>query len=435
MQRMKAVAFLSAMAIALAACGGGNNGASGASGGNVTLTIAAVKGVEDTGLKALAPMYTQKTGVKIKIVEAPYADLYTKLVNTFQAHQATYDLVMMDDPWMPKFGTIDALTPLEPLGVQKDTDVAQVVWDVGTWPPPRGPVPPSEKNKQKALLGVTIVGNVEMFMWRKDITPTGPKSYDEVLSNAKAQNKSNFAGYIIRGKATNPVVADFLPILWSFGGDVFDENWNVVFDNQQSLAAVKFLVDDLKAVAQTGPDTTDAAERDQKMASGQGYQSSTWPGEINTAVLGPGSTVVGKVGFEPIPQGPSGKAVGMMGNWMLGVPKDSKNQQAAADFIKWMLQKDTQTTYAQMGGIPSRTSVLKDSSLQTANPYFSVLADALQAPPNWRPRTDQWNAVETIIGTELNKALAGQQSAQDVVTNASKQIRSLMKQAGYPTSQ
>ena len=435
MQRMKAVAFLSAMAIALAACGGGNNGASGASGGNVTLTIAAVKGVEDTGLKALAPMYTQKTGVKIKIVEAPYADLYTKLVNTFQAHQATYDLVMMDDPWMPKFGTIDALTPLEPLGVQKDTDVAQVVWDVGTWPPPRGPVPPSEKNKQKALLGVTIVGNVEMFMWRKDITPTGPKSYDEVLSNAKAQNKSNFAGYIIRGKATNPVVADFLPILWSFGGDVFDENWNVVFDNQQSLAAVKFLVDDLKPVAQTGPDTTDAAERDQKMASGQGYESSTWPGEINTAVLGPGSTVVGKVGFEPIPQGPSGKAVGMMGNWMLGVPKDSKNQQAAADFIKWMLQKDTQTTYAQNGGIPSRTSVLKDSSLQTANPYFSVLADALQAPPNWRPRTDQWNAVETIIGTELNKALAGQQSAQDVVTNASKQIRSLMKQAGYPTSQ
>ena len=135
MQRMKAVAFLSAMAIALAACSGGNNGASGASGGNVTLTIAAVKGVEDTGLKALAPMYTQKTGVKIKIVEAPYADLYTKLVNTFQAHQATYDLVMMDDPWMPKFGTIDALTPLEPLGVQKDTDVAQVVWDVGTWPP------------------------------------------------------------------------------------------------------------------------------------------------------------------------------------------------------------------------------------------------------------------------------------------------------------
>jgi multiple sugar transport system substrate-binding protein len=429
MKSSRFLVVLTAAVLVVGACSIGGGGGGG------KLTIAAVKGVEDAGLKALAPMYKQQKGVELNIVEAPYDDLYSKLVNTFQANDATYDLVMMDDPWMPKFGTMGALSPLEPLGIQKDADVAQVVWDVGTWPPPRGPVPPSEKDKQKALLGVTIVGNVEMFMWRKDITPNGPASYDEVLANAKTQNKADFAGYIIRGKATNPVVADFLPILWSFGGDVFDENWNVVFDNPQSLAAVKFLVDDLKGVAQAGPATTDAAERDRIMATGKGYQSSTWPGEINTAVVGPGTTVAGKVGFQPIPKGPGGKGVGMMGNWMLGIPKASKNQQAAADFIKWMLQKDTQLTYAQNGGIPSRTSVLKDSSLQDKNPYFAVIADALQAPPNWRPRTDQWNAVETILGTELNKALAGQQSAQDAATNASKQIRSLMKQAGYPTAQ
>ena len=435
MQRMKALAVFAASAMVLAACSAGNNTTASGGGSNVTLTIAAVQGVEDTGLKALAPMYTAKTGVKIQIVEAPYDSLYTKLVNAFQANDATYDLAMMDDPWMPKFGTMGALSDLGALGIQRDSDIADVVWDVGTWPPPRGPVPPSEKSKTKQLLGVTIVGNVEMFMWRKDITPNGPATYADVLSNAKAQNKSNFAGYIIRGKATNPVVADFLPILWSFGGDVFDESWNVVFDDQQSLTAVKFLVEDLKGVAQADPASTDAADRDKIMATGQGYQSSTWPGEINTAVLGEGTTVTGKVGFQPIPAGPSGKGIGMMGNWMLGIPKASKNQQAAADFIKWMLQKDTQMTYAQNGGIPSRTSVLKDPSLQDKNPYFSVLADALQAPPNWRPRTDQWNAVETILGTELNKALAGQESAQDVVTNASKQIRSLMKQAGYPTAQ
>ena len=417
----------------LSACANNPTGPSGGGGGsNVTLTIAAVQGVEDTGLKALAPMYTQKTGVKIDIVEAPYDSLYSKLVNTFKSSDSTYDLVMMDDPWMPKFGTDSSLSDLGALGIQKDSDVADVVWDVGTWPPPRGPVPPSEKDKKAQLLGVTIVGNVEMFMFRKDLTDP-PASYDDVLANAKAQNKSNLAGYLIRGKATNPVVADFLPILWSFGGDVFDDDWNVVFDNDKSLAAVKFLVDDLKAVAQADPASTDAADRDRLMAIGQGYESSTWPGEINTAVLGEGSTVVGKVGFIPIPQGPSGKGVGMMGNWMLGVPKASKNQQAAADFIKYMLEKDTQKTYAENGGIPSRTSVLKDSSLTDKNPYFPVLADALTAPPNWRPRTDQWNAVETIMGNHLNAALAGQETAQEVVDKASAEIRTLMQGAGYPT--
>jgi multiple sugar transport system substrate-binding protein len=410
--------------------------AAGTQASNVTLTIAAVQGVEDAGLKALAPMYTAKTGVKINITESPYPDLYTKLVNAFGSNDATYDLFMMDDPWMPKFGTMGALSELGALGIAKDPDVAQIVWDVGTWPPPHGPVPPSEKTKTAQLLGVTIVGNVEMFMYRKDITPTAPASYDEVLANATAQNKPSLAGYLIRGKATNPVVADFLPILWSFGGDVFDDNWNVVFDKPESLTAVQFLVDKLKAVAQPDPANSDASDRDRLMAIGQGYQSSTWPGEINTAVLDPATTkVAGKVGFIPIPKGPSGKGVGMMGNWMLGIPKASKNQQAAADFIKWMLQADTQKTYAQNNGIPSRTSVLKDASLQAANPYFSVLADAFGAPPNWRPRTDQWNAVETILGTELNAALAGQQTAQDVVTKASTQIRTLMKGAGYPTTQ
>jgi multiple sugar transport system substrate-binding protein len=424
----RAVALLGALLLIVAACGAATPS------GGATLTIAAVQGVEDAGLKALAPIYKSQKGVTLNIVEAPYADLYTKLVNTFTANDATYDLAMMDDPWMPKFGTMGALADLGALGVQKDPDVAQIVWDVGTWPPPHGPVPPSEKGKAAQLLGVTIVGNVEMFMYRSDITPTAPASYDEVLANATAQNKADFAGYIIRGKATNPVVADFLPILWSFGGDVFDDNWNVVFDNTASKSAIDFLVNKLKAVAQADPASTDAADRDRLMAIGQGYQSSTWPGEINTAVLDPStSKVVGKVGFIPIPKGPSGKGVGMMGNWMLGVPKASKNQQAAADFIKWMLQADTQKTYAQNNGIPSRTSVLKDASLTAANPYFPVLADALQAPPNWRPRTDQWNAVETILGNHLNAALAGQETADEVATKASAEIRTLMKGAGYPT--
>ena len=403
---------------------------------DTTLTIAALQGSETEGLQALAPMYEEATGVKIEIVQSPYADLFTKLVTGFETNDATFDLVMLDDPWMPKFGTMGALTDLTPLGIEQDPDIAQIVWDVGTWPPPQGAVPPSEVGKPSELLGVTVVGNVEMFMYRCDITPEPPASYEEVLARAQEQNSADFAGYIIRGKATNPVVADFLPILWSFGGDVFDEDWNVVLDSPESLAAVKFLVEDLKAVAQPDPANTDAADRSQLMSQGGGYQSSIWPGEVNTIVLGEGTTLdTTTVCFTPIPAGPSGNGVGMMGNWMLAIPKASQNQQAAADFIKWMLQADTQKTYAENNGIPSRTSVLKDESLAEANPYFPILADALQAPPNWRPRTDQWNAVESIIGTELNGALAGLKSAEDAVASAASQIRGLMAGAGYPTAQ
>jgi len=396
------------------------------------LTIAAVQGNEDAALKAVAPLYEQKTGIKISIVEFPYDQLYEKLVTTFKANSNTYDLVMMDDPWMPKFGTDESLQPLDSsYGFKRDSDIPDVVYDVGTWPPPRGAVPPAAKGKTQHLIGITIVGNVEMFMYRSDMG-AAPKTWDEVKANADKNKKTNFYGYVIRGKATNPIVADFLPILWSFGGDVFDQNWNVTIDNAASLKAVKFLVQDLKADAPTGSESIDAADRDRLMATGQAYQTTVWPGEITDVIENSQvSQVKGKVSYIPMPAGPSGKGIGMMGNWLLGIPKASSNGQAAADFITWLTSSDTQKTYVDKGGIPARKSILNDATLNQKNPYFSALAKSLDAVPNWRPRTDQWNAVETILGTNLNAALAGTVTPEAAVAKAADQIKTQMKNAGY----
>lgn len=426
-------------AVILVGCSSGTSSPSAATGSSVaggagtTLTFAAVQGVEDTGIKALAPIYEQQTGVKIKVVEFPYNDLYTKLLSTFQSNDSTFDLFMSDDPWMPKWGTMGALADLGSFGIQRDPDIASSIWDLGTWPPPSGPVPPSENGKPAKLVGVTVVANTELFMYRSDLTPTGPKTWDEVLANAKAQNKDGVAGYYIRGKAYDPAATDFLPILWSFGGDLFDAQWNVTYDSPETVAAIKYWSSDLKAVAQADPVNADAGDRDLAMAKGTVYQSTVWPGEVSSILDPSVSKVVGKVGFSAIPVGPSGKGVGLMGNWLMGIPNASKQQTAAAAFVRWMLQKDTQMTYAQNGGIPSRSSVLSDPSLTAANPYFPTLAAALEAGPRWIPRTDQWNAIESVFGTDLNAVLAGQMTPEQAATHTASELRTLLQGAGYPT--
>src|SRR6184192_1240480 len=398
------------------------------------LVLAAVQGNEDGPLKKVVGNYKSQTGIEVQIVEFPYADLFPKLVTTFQANDSSYDLCMMDDPWMPKFGTMGALQPLDSnFGFTRDSDIPTVVYDVGTWPPPHGPVPPTEQSKAKHLYGITIVGNVEMFMYRSDKS-SAPNSWDDVLKNAAKYNAANFYGYVIRGKATNPVSSDSLPILWSFGGNVFDDSWKVQLDSADSITAVDFLTRKLKQFAEPGAASFDAAERSQAMATGKAYQSTVWPGEITGIVEDPSvSQVKGKVAYIPIPQGPSGKGLGMMGNWLLGIPKGSKNGSAAADFIKWLIKSENMKTYVQNGGIPTRTSLLNDPALGQSNPYFPALAQSLAAQPNWRPRTDQWNAVETIYGTAVNQAVAGLKTPKDALTAAASQIRAAMKQAGYPS--
>jgi len=424
-------AMLTSIPAILEAC------SSGTPSGNKTskLTIAAVQGAEDGPLKKVAPMYQSQTGITMEVVEFPYDQLFEKLVTTFQANGSSYDLCMMDDPWMPKFGTMGALQPLDSnFGFTRDSDIPSIVYDVGTWPPPHGPVPPSEQSKAQHLYGITIVGNVEMFMYRKDLAPTAPTSWQDVLTNAQKFNKSNFYGYVIRGKATNPASSDSLPILWSYGGDIFDTSWKVKLDSAESIEAISFLTQSLKKYAEPGAANIDAADRDRLIAIGQAFQSTTWPAEVTGVVEAQGvSQVVGKMAYIPIPQGPSGKGLGMMGNWLLGIPKGSKNGSAAADFIKWLIKSDNMKTYVQNGGIPTRTSLLNDPALGQTNPYFPALAQSLAAQPNWRPRTDQWNAVETIYGTAVNQAVAGLKTPKEALTAAAAQVRTAMKQAGYPS--
>jgi multiple sugar transport system substrate-binding protein len=397
------------------------------------LTIAAVAGNESLGLKAVAPIWEEETGIRLEIVEFPYNSLFERLVTVFRANTPTFDLAMLDDPWMPAFGTGGWLVPLdETFGMQRDSDIPGITYDVGTWPPPHGPVPPSEVGKQPALLGITIVGNVEMFAYRSDQMDE-PQTWDDVLAAAQEHNEpGETAGYVIRGQRGNPIVADFLPILWSFGGDVFDEEWQPVIDSPESLAAVEFLVNDLKAVAQNGAQNTDAADRSRLLAIGEGLQSTIWPGEITGILLDPEVSQFGTdIAFTPIPAGPSGRGTPMMGNWLLAIPKASRNQEASHRFIEWLIDPEVQRAYVEAGGIPSRLSLLNDEALNETNPYFQALAASLQAPPNWRPRTDQWPAVEAIIGTRLHEALVGTTTPEEAVRRMADEIRATMQQAGY----
>src|SRR5207244_9533681 len=158
------------------------------------LGLAAVQGNDDGPLKKVVSNYKSQTGIEVQIVEFPYDSLFSKLVTTFHANDSSYDLCMMDDPWMPKFGTMGALQPLDSnFGFTRDSDIPTVVYDVGTWPPPHGPVPPTDQTKTQHPSGITIVGNVEMFMYRKD-NSDARKSWDDVVSKADNYNAGNASG-------------------------------------------------------------------------------------------------------------------------------------------------------------------------------------------------------------------------------------------------
>ena len=398
------------------------------------LTMAVVAGGETKGLKAILPGWEKERGVKVELIEFPYSTLYEKLVTAFQANAPTFDLLIADDPWMPKFGSEQWLVPLDKtFGYARDNDIFPVVYDLGTWPPPRGPIPPGEQGKPKSLNAITLVGNVEFFMFRKDLVPA-PNTWDNVIANAKKVHDPGkpLYGYVIRGAKGNPVISEFTPVLLSFGGRIFDDNWKVVLNSKEAVAALTFFAKDLKQYAPPGVENYDAAERAREVATGRAAQGFIWPAEITDIVENPSvSKVMGKMGYALAPAGPGGKHAPLMGNWLLGIPKSSKNQRWAYEFILWATSAAMQKPYALGGGIPFRKSVLEDADMNKRFPFFKAMADSLAAPAEWRPRSQEWFAVEAILGTHVNAALAGLESPSDAIAKSATEIEKQMKEAGY----
>ncbi|MDR7420042.1 MAG: extracellular solute-binding protein [Armatimonadota bacterium] len=398
------------------------------------LTMAVVAGGETKGLKAIVPLWEKEKGVKIELVEFPYPTLYEKLVTTFQAKAATYDLLIADDPWMPKFGSEGWLVPLDKeFGYTRDPDIFPVVYDLGSWPPPRGPVPPTERNKPRHLYTITLVGNVEFFMYRKDLV-SEPKTWDDVLANAKkVHNPSTpMFGMVLRGAKGNPVISEFTPVLLSFGGRIFDNNWKVVLNSKEAVAALKFFAKDLKQYAPPGVENYDAAERAREVATGRAAQGFIWPAEITDIVENPSvSKVIGKMGYTLAPRGPGNVHGPLIGNWMLGIPQGSKNKRWAYEFILWATGKNVQRPYVLGGGIPFRKSIMLDAEMNKKFGFLKAMAASLEAPAQWRPRTSEWFAVEAILGTHVNAALAGLETPEDAIAKAAQEIEKHMREAGY----
>src|SRR6476659_1776670 len=130
---------------------------------NKLLTLAVNSGVEGDALKQAALDYEKQTGVHINIAEFPYANLFEKELIDLNAHSGAYDLIMLDDPWFPKFASLNVLSDLSPL-LQKrgksgpDDDFVTASLALCREPYQTG-----------TLLALPYVGNSQLFFYRKDL--------------------------------------------------------------------------------------------------------------------------------------------------------------------------------------------------------------------------------------------------------------------------
>jgi multiple sugar transport system substrate-binding protein len=388
------------------------------------LTLAVNSGVEGDALKAAAKDYEAQTGIHINIAEFPYANLFEKELVDLNAQTGAYDLIMLDDPWFPRFATQGVLADLKPFYEQR-----------GQKGPDEDFVPSSialckHPYETGALYALPYVGNSQLFFYRKDILQKynlkEPTTWDDVLVAARTISEQESAaggrplyGYVMRAAQGNAVVADFMPIFWAFGAEMFDANGRAVVNSAEGIAALRFMME-LGKYAPPGYQSFNADEVSAHLLQGTAAMSINWPAWISAFGDPAKSKVTGKMEFAVMP-GANSPGRAEIGNWLIAIPRDAKNRDAAFDFLLWATSPEQMKRSALRGNPPTRRSVFTDAELLARFPSYPAQLRSLESSKP-RPRTPLWNEIENTFGIFLSKANSGELSPEDAMNQANAEI-------------
>ncbi len=401
--------------------------------GTGKIVLATNNAPEGKGAAEALKQYAAMKGLKYEVVEAPYSNLYEKEVLDMSQGSGLYDVVMLDDPWFTQFAEskwLENLTPyftaineggLSSDFIDKSTAICKYPYASGL------------------IYAFPAVGNAQMFFYRKDLFQqqgfnSAPKTWDDAYTVMKKISDSGTGvyGYVLRGQQGNPVVAQFMPIFWSFGGRMFSSDFSkVTIDTPEALNGLNFFLK-LRDISPPGAASFNAQQLATFMLQGKAASTINWPAFVSTFEDPAQSKVVGKIGYGAIP---SAATVGSseIGHWLAAIPASSKNKQQAFDFVHWMTSEETQKKLVeQFGTPPTRKSIFTAPDL-LAKPEFAYFPVLMQAIENStpRPRIANWNQVENTFGIYLSKAVAGDMSAKDALAAAQTDVTALMKKAGY----
>lgn len=395
------------------------------------LTLAVNSGVEGDALKQAALDYEAQTGVHINIAEFPYANLFEKELLDLTARTGAYDLIMLDDPWFPKFASQQLLTELGPLmdahGIaEPDSDFV-----------PTSIALCREPYETGALYALPYVGNSQLFFYRKDLFAkhnlNAPSTWQDVLTAAKtisekettgAPGGGKIYGYVMRAAQGNAAVADFMPIFWAFGGEMFDAAGKPTVNSAEGIAALKFMLE-IGKYSPPGYASFNADEVGAHLLQGTAAMSINWPAWISSFTDPGKSKVIGKMEFTTLP-GAVRPGRAEIGNWLIAIPRDARNKDAAISFLVWATSAEQMKRSALRGNPPTRKSLFSDTELVAKFPVYPAQLRSLESSRP-RPRTPLWNEIENAFGIYLSKANSGELTAEDAMNQANSEIAKIVE--------
>ncbi|WP_461186795.1 ABC transporter substrate-binding protein [Arthrobacter sp. Z4-13] len=413
-------ALMMAGALALSACGGSTSSGSTAGGGDAATNldgrgpITYVQGKDNNNVirplieKWNAAHPDEKVTFKEQTDQADQQ--HDDLVQHFQAKDTGYDVMSVDLVWTAEFAAKGWLQPL------KDTMAIDTA----------GMLPSTLEGAsyKGTLYAAPQSSDGGILYYRKDLVPTPPKTWDEMMGMCSIAKENNIGCYAGQFSQYEGLTVNAAEAINSAGGTVLDKDGKPSLDTAEAKTGLENL-----AKAYADGNIPKEAITYQEEQGRQAFQDGkllfhrNWPYMYTLATTEGSSKVKDVLGMTGLP-GTSGPGASSLGGHNVGVSVYSKNKATAADFLKFIISEETQRFFAtQASYAPVLTRLYEDQELVSKLPYLPVLKTSIEnAVP--RPVTPFYPAVTKAIQENAYSAIKGEKSAEQALADMQKSIES-----------
>ena len=379
--------------------------------------------------------FTEMTGITVTWGDLPFGSFQEQLYLEATNPNTEFDIVAWVDAWGTNI--YDFLHPLNDFIAEAGID----------WSDYSPAYQGASSGNSETIYGLPFRGHPQMLFYRADVFESlgldVPQTWQEVSAAGEAivasgMDISPIAMYY--GLNVDQNLFNWYSHLWGAGTDIFDADWNPVFNNEAGVQAteqyISYLRDGYTAESAVA---WNEQEANQELVQGRTAMFVGWWWMASRMTNSELPEVADNAGFAPAPGWEGGSIASYGYLWPVGVLDQSDSRDAALEYMKWLTHPITERRVVLDAEDPAldtnvavRLSVLADEEVNAAHNGLQGVASAILSSARTIPLIPEYTEIIPILAESINEiAINPNADIQAVLDIAAEDVSFVMQAAGY----
>ncbi len=289
---------------------------------------------------------------------------------------------------------------------------------------------------EEQLVALPLYLDVGVMYYRDDLLRKHPDysnisrklansiSWDDIFRIHKSSILEGSKTYIFAAKDFEGLVCSFLELLAGQDASIFAGD-SVQLNTPAAERSLQLLVDMVNDSGLTPRDVLQFDENqcyDYALANGFLFMRG-WPGfKDQWLAAGSDSALISQIRMAPLPHFVGKKAVGVFGGWNLMISKYSSHVPESVQFIKFLMQPESQRALFEQGGyLPANSEVYEDDQLLKRFPELAFYARQFENGVH-RPYAVDYTRISDALSFYLHQAIRSEMSVTAALQRATRDI-------------